>query len=478
MATVIKSGSSNNEADVNVDLELQVAPTKDIDKAGWTAMAAEVDGGTVTGTRYLLPPEITDDYRLRVGVDTLLFQEVFSGAAVNTGIWRQTTATGGTITVSTGWLTLTNTTAATANCLVSSYRSFPIFGTYTLYAECLLQVSTAPQTNTTVEWGVGIAATTAAPTDGAFFRMMPNGEFRCILNNNGTELQSDALDFATLVGINLTHHYIIALMENEVEFWIDNVLVAVIDRANTGTGCTQSWNVPFFFRNYNTALAATTQVVKVSQCTVTMADMNSGRPWATIMAGSAAHSSQGQTSGTIGSTAQWANSADPSNAAPTNTTAALGSGLGGIFRANAQATAATDFIISSFQVPAGTATAPGKSLFVHGVTIGAINIGVAVATTATTLALGIAYGHTSVSLATTEAAAAKAPRRIGLGTMFWPVAAVVGATPNGGDVRFSFTSPICVQPGEFFQIICRFVTGTATGSQIIEFVIGVDGYFE
>ena len=53
----------------------------------------------------------------------------------------------------------------------------------------------------------------------------------------------------------------------------------------------------------------------------------------------------------------------------------------------------------------------------NGVRISAANLGAAVATTETTLAFSLAFGHSAVSLATTEAAAAKAPRRVALGIM-------------------------------------------------------------
>jgi hypothetical protein len=75
-----------------------------------------------------------------------------------------------------------------------------------------------------------------------------------------------------------------------------------------------------------------------------------------------------------------------------------------------------------------------------------------------------------VSLATTEAVAAKAPRRLAIGFMTWPVGAAVGAQPQGGPIFMDLgDAPIYVNPGEFFQLVGKFVVGTATASQTIQF---------
>jgi hypothetical protein len=83
----------------------------------------------------------------------------------------------------------------------------------------------------------------------------------------------------------------------------------------------------------------------------------------------------------------------------------------------------------------------------------------------------LAFGHTAVSLATVEAAAAKAPRRIALGFMTWPVGAAIGAQPQGGPLFVDLgDAPVFVNPGEFVQLVGKFLVGTATASQTISFV--------
>jgi hypothetical protein len=113
----------------------------------------------------------------------------------------------------------------------------------------------------------------------------------------------------------------------------------------------------------------------------------------------------------------------------------------------------------------------GRRLVLRGVRIDAVNTGAAVATTATTIQWSLAFGHTAVSLATAEGAAAKAPRRVALGIMTWPVGAAIGQAPQGGAIDFDFgDAPIFVNPGEFIALVGKFIVGTATASQTITYI--------
>lgn len=78
---------------------------------------------------------------------------------------------------------------------------------------------------------------------------------------------------------------------------------------------------------------------------------------------------QGLSGGTMGSLANYANSANPTAAVPTNTTAALGTGLGGQYWETDTLAVNTDGIIMSYQVPAASANYSGKCLSIRGVKI-------------------------------------------------------------------------------------------------------------
>ena len=88
----------------------------------------------------------------------------------------------------------------------------------------------------------------------------------------------------------------------------------------------------------------------------------------------------------------------------------------------------------------------------------------------------LAFGHTAVSLAQTETASfatgtTKAPRRIALGFSSWAVGAGIGAQPQDGQIFIDLgDSPVYVNAGEFVALVGKFLVGTATASQTIQYV--------
>ncbi len=484
MAGLKIEGTSGNIADVNTHGELKTVTNLDPSLVGFTALAAEHDDGLITGERGIRALETTEDYRLRVGVDTLLFNEYFAlGAATtpNTSIWTYPNGTA-TIVVGSGWCTLNsgNSTTTAHHAQIRTWRCFPIYGTYGVACEMLVQFPQAPVVNNAIEWGFGLAATTAVPTDGAFFRFNLTGEFRCVINYNGTENQSDPLDFSTLIGTNTTVHTIVILGEDAAEFWINDQLVARLPRPQSAPAVVSSNNLPVFARFYNSGVPSVAQQIKIGMVNVSLLDMNANKVWSHALCGAGLMAYQTQAGTAAGQTAQWANSANPTAATITNTTAALGSGLGGIFLANVGGVSLAldaDYIIQSYQVPAGTSLIPGKALYVTGIKVNAVNMGAANAAVPMTFASCINFGHTSVGLNTTETAIAKAPRRMPLGVHTLPASSAVGTPVN--EAVMQFQSPIVVNPGEFVATSIRFISGTlTTGSQALWFYITFDGYFE
>jgi hypothetical protein len=113
---------------------------------------------------------------------------------------------------------------------------------------------------------------------------------------------------------------------------------------------------------------------------------------------------------------------------------------------------------------------------IRGVRVDLVNMGAIVATTATVVQFSLAFGHTAVSLATAEGASfstatTKAARRIPLGFASWAIGAAIGQMPQQGDIFLDLgDSPIYVNPGEFVALVGKFIAGTATASQTIQFV--------
>lgn len=472
----LKGVTTGNGAEVDANNKVLVnLPMTDTD-AGHVVVLSELDAGSITGSRSTKAMEISHDFRIRTGGDSMLFNEAFPGAAFNTATWTQVVTTM-TATVTTGFANLNAgaSVASGAVARVQTWRSFPIYKQFTTATEMEVQFTQLPVANNVCEWGLIIATGTAAPTDGVFFRLNASGEFRCVINYNGTETQSSALDFTALVGINSTKQFLIYAGSTIAKFWIDNILVAEIPTPNGQGSLTSSMNLPLCFRNYNSAAASVAQIMKVGNTNVTLGDLINQKRWDHVIAGLGGNAAQGQTGGTMGSTALYTNSlAAGAGIAATNTTAALGSGLGGQFSVLPTLAVPTDGIISSYQVPAGTAALPGKSLYITGVKIqGAI-------TTALTggpvvYAWSLAFGHTAVSLATAEAATTKAPRRIALGFDSFAAAAAVGVV--GTMLEYKFETPVLVQPGEFVQTVAKNV-GVVTTLGVITYLITFNGYFE
>ena len=454
------------------------------ENAGAIALFSEVDTGEITGSRYVRGPETDHDYRLRVGLDTLLDAESFNYAAQNTGkhFHAFTTLTS---TVSTNGL-LTNSGASLATTVAMTFGTVAEFNVAhaatSLYTETSMSLNvnmSAIPTNAVIDVGLFRrgAATAYAPTDGAYFRFSSAG-ITGVLNNNGTELPT-VLPVSGILA-NESHVYLISYQEKSVEFWIDNVLYAAVDTAATNGQVSRSTTLPWSMRHANTGVVASSLQATITDYTVSMG--GPGVQSSLSQTGNRVHGAhQGQSGGTMGTLPLYANVTIPTSAAGSNT-AANAVGLGGRGAINAVAGgAANDFIMTSYQVPAGSTAINGRRLAVYGVKISCANLGAAVATTATTIGLSLAFGHTAVSLATAESASfgtaggtTKAARREALGLMYWPVAAPVGATATEGDIFMPFTQPIYVNPGEFIATAMQFLVGTATASQSIWYHVTFD----
>jgi hypothetical protein len=125
-------------------------------------------------------------------------------------------------------------------------------------------------------------------------------------------------------------------------------------------------------------------------------------------------------------------------------------------------------------VPTGSTTQTPRSLIISGVWIDGI-VSTAFTGGPVYYVYSLAFGHTTVSLATAEAATAKAPRRIPLGIQTYVVTAPVGTL--GQRIYTPFQQPIHVAPGEFVQVVAKNV-GTVTSAGVICMSIGIDARWE
>jgi len=459
---------------------------------GGTRMFGENDQGLLTGVPYITSPEIDEDYRLRVSQDMILDEEVFNYTAQNTGkhSYANTTLantwTAGQMTTNSGSITTVNTGS-----VFNTYACFPNPGTQTLSLDIEMGFSAAPTSNTFIEFGLGIPSTQlVAPADGVFIRMSSTG-LQGVISSNGSETVTGVFPLTNGTGTwvytpNKRYQFIVYVGGIEAEFWVDDgnetyQLGYIALPAGQGRIC-MSQGMQMFVKHRIVGGAAGGVVQGlIGAYNVRLGGSNVATVMSTM--GNRIYGSyQGQSGGTMGTSARYGtittgNEANPTAAVPTTTTAALGSGLGGHFWETPSLAVNTDGIIMSFQVPAATVNQAGRRLVVRGIGL----------TSYVQTVLGggpyvtewfLAFGHTAVSLATAEAATTKAPRRLPI-PAFTQVVAVTQAVSTmisqpGGSYFDLGDAPIFVNPGEFIQLCCRHIgtvgsTGTVVHSVAVTY---------
>lgn len=472
--------ASGNGVEVDTNNQLKVVTPTNPSLAGFAAIAGRTERST--GTPRVNPGYVTEGGRLAMSPVSLLWDDSFNVTAVNTAAYRAPVTTQ-TVTFSGGFATLNGSAVTTinTNSAIQSWHTFPLFSKSELHCAIAALLTQAPQANAVTEWGLFSATLpgAAAPTDGVFFRMNAAGELRGVVNSNGTETQTAAI---TAPAASVVHEWLIVTQANATLFLVDGVIVGVVERLTDTPALGAPFltaAVPFTARHYIGASApALATQLRISDVSISMIGIDPDREWQTIKASMGHHAYQGQNGGTMGSTALYANSANPTAAVPTNTTAALGTGLGGQFWMTSSLALGTDGIISSYQNPAGGVLQTPRVLLVYGVTIDATSqSGLSGGPYA--LAMSLAFGHTNVSLATAESATAKAPRRVALGKGAVTASQAAATKIAGFPMTQQFRVPIPVYPGEFLQVVAKPETGGTVGAGgVIAFHITFDAMFE
>jgi hypothetical protein len=384
------------------------------------------------------------------------------------------------VTANTGRLTLNNglITTANTNIKVATNQYFSYHSGTTLVGEIEV-INTVATNATAADLSFGFMGFSGLNiVDGAYFQF--NGATQTAVTNwQGVVITTKDIS-AGGGGVNLTSNrtrYRIELNDEGARFFINDKIVA--DMANASNAATKPNLNPalqYAMRiNIGANASAAAPTLQVGSIYIGHQDgtfFNLPGNHLSVYAGNGGY--QGQTGNTMGSTQSYPNSGNPTAVLPTNTTAALGSGLGGQFWETDTLASPTDGIIQSFQNPAaGGSNNIGKTLLIYGVTIQSV---VATALTAGgyTASWSLAFGHTAVSLATTETlGTSKAPRRIGLGFQVTPANAPVHTTLPSISMRFD-GAPLVVHPGEFIQAVKKKMVGTAPTAGTIGHIVTYD----
>lgn len=486
-------GYSGTVADVNASHQLKVVPEVNASanpgNVGSVKAFNENDDGSITGTPYLKSPETSADYRQRVGIDTVLKSYSFNGTAQDTANWKCLFATMTATQPGSGTLNL-GTVQGTANghgVAIQSFQYFPLIGTAPLWIEVTFGSFTAQMiSNEVFACGLGIPTAAALPTDGVWLELTTGGLI-CRTRFNNSDNVSGVLCPLSDFTVGSTFKLSLMVGEEEIEIWRNDFLLGEVEIPVSNGQPFQTTALPVFAQKYCTGTVSNTNTMRISDITVSLADIGSNILWSHQMAmqglsgyqlppGGAIGGAQFIGTWTTGSTPQTATAAAGSNTTPAITT------LGGLAAINAAAGAATDFDIMGWTNPAGGINQTPRTYILTGIKISTINLGAAVATTPTTILWTIGFGSTVATLNQAESASfanntAKATRRVQIGYQSAPIGAVIGAKYDS-DLFLDLThGPICVNPGELLHLIAKIVVGTATASQTIHTCITPIGYF-
>jgi hypothetical protein len=483
----IFGSTSNNGAEVDAGGNLKTTTSLNPIYMGGQRQFNENDAGLATGVPWLYSSEIDTDYRLRVSQDLVLDEEVFNYTAQNTGKHSNTVATM-TNTWTAGQFTTnaSNITTTATGVQLATYATFPNTGTQTLSCDMEVGFSAQPNANTFVEFGLGVSSSaTAAPTDGCFFRLTSAGMFG-VLSNSGTETLTPLFPLANGTGTwvyqnSKKYQFICYLGGVAAYFWINDgtgaELMGSIPLPTAQGRLIMSTGVQFLFKHRITGGAAGGAFqAQLGAYNVRLGGSNATTTLSTQ--GNRLYGSyQGQSGGTMGSLASYANNSNPTAAVPTNTSAALGTGLGGQFWETATLAVSTDGIICSYQVPAVTVNGTSRRLVIRGIYLTSY-IQTAITGAPYIAQYSLAFGHTSASLATTETVSTKAPRRIALPftqliTSAQAVSTLVQQSATFCDLG---DAPIFVNAGEFIQLVTKHIGTVATAGVVAHTVTFVYGW--
>jgi hypothetical protein len=384
--------------------------------------------------------------------------------------------------------------------MIRSHKTFPIFGTYPLYFECLANITNLTFNNSTAEWGMNnIAVAPGTPgVDGLFFRLTAGG-LSCVMANNASEIAEVTIAAQKLIdnGVILTNtnHYLICINDDIITFWINDIKYVSIPRPTVGASVTHSQQLPIFARQINTSTNTLNALkLNIAMITVSVGDMNMEKPWSHRKAGMGDMIIQSITGQTVSKTSTGiiASGAAPTEMSTWSATA-LGTGgvagLGGLqvlskLGTGITLTADAPGLIFSYQIPALATAAPvtpAKNLVLTGLKISAMSRGAAgpanICNFHYVLFVG-GLGGASPATAENAATPAKLARPLSLGMHALPASAPVGTmfTP---DIQVMFDSPQVWQPGEWFTIMAVPLVGYVIASaQQLFFTCTPIGYWE
>lgn len=483
MALDVLIGGTN----LNAAGQVKIAPEPDASanpgNVGAVKVFGENDPGAITGTVYLKSGEISDDFRARMGLDTLLLQDNCNALTQNTNKWAYNNNTLSITSPGAGFTQFGTVqgTSGSNGAFIRSFQYFPKLGTAPLWHETHWGMFTAALVANEV-WSCGFGfpvSVTALPADGVWFQLTTAGLIGRLCYNGAFTNSGVLVPFASFT-VGYTYKFSILVGEAVIEWWMND---EYLGKTDIPPGNAQAWiapTLPAFCMRHCTGVVANTCLIRVAETTITLADVASNRPWQHQMAIMGQSVFLGQDGHTQGKTQQWTNSTAPTAAAATNTAAIAGATtLGGLVAVNPTLAVNSDGNLFTYLNPVATVNIAGRNLIITGVKVqGAVSV--VLTGGPVVYAYAVAFGHTAVSLATAETGSyggvtTHHPRTAFLGMETYPVTAAVGTI--GAGCTLELASPIVVRPGEYIALTARNL-GVVTSAGAITVGCTFTGYWE
>ena len=486
MSNIKDGGSVANYVNVTDTYDVKVNTPTSPSVAGFAAMVAESDSGTVRGTRFRRRPRCGEDYRLRAAISTPdYYWSVDNGTAGIAG--GKITQLATTMTaVPSGQALILNQGASVAASVGVGYRtwrSFSLFGRAPSIANFWVREVNHTAVNATSEWGFGLmpaSIATATLNDGCVFRRTSGGALRAAITYGGNEIWAVDINTTNIPsrdgrGIydpNEVNLYRIQSSMDSVTFWVNDVMVARRAVANALAVSAQSQ--PMFFRVFNSAATSVARQLAMYAFSHVIGDFRANKPWGHLRS-EVADSSQtpdpiSQTSTTGRGSSQflgWPNSAVARTAGTwTATSAPALSALSGQWRSSTVPALISDGDYPVFAYPAIT----GRTFYVTGIKWGNIVVSTAAAVNASTWLLIAILGST---IAGTQS--------IVLDTLYFPATAAVGDYREGGFIDLSQNPVPCTTiagNNTYVGLVARPAGTFTSNTLVLDGSWTVTGYWE
>lgn len=473
MSVGIKGGASTNVLNVDSSGNTFVNLPLDIDNAGYIHRLNSSQGsnGQIIRSGYR-----TQDYRLSVGNDILMWDDTFAHGAVDTSRYMSRIVAS-FIGMSGNKLVLNTTSSVVSNASMrfQTHRTFTLASSRPVYVDIAANTDMDMRSAHGFELGLGFPSTSiTAPTDGVFFRCT-GGTMYAVLNYNSIE-KVEALSFNISSGT--VHQYRIITNEDNTEFWIDGSLKTIMEPVATTGGTNMSTCLPLMIKNYNIGTPPVGMQLQISRVSVSLGDIKTNRSKVSAVILRGMNSVSETAARTPAQTSGYDNSSTASTISLSNTVAGYVN-LGGQFQFLLPTSGETDYVVFGYFSSPSSASTVSKNLFITDIRIDAYNSGAANTGSPALLQWGVAVGSTAESLTTTDSATSgtRGPRRLALGTQMIASSAAVGASSDRS-LDVNFRTPLMVEPSTYMQLIVKVPVSTPSVGQFIKGFVHINGFFE